>query len=78
MSDTQPPAPEEAPAPLAIHPVAPRLKNGLKIPHIGPHIHAYRKAHEETVGHESDKWWAKVSSTFCNFCITISSRFWTV
>ena len=45
-----------------IHPVAPRLRNGHKIPHIGPHIHAYRKLHQETVGHESDKWWAKVST----------------
>jgi hypothetical protein len=50
------PVPEPAP----IHPVAPRLKNGSKIPHIGPHINAYRLAHAETVGHESDKWWAKV------------------
>ena len=43
-----------------VHPVAPRLKNGPKVPHIGPHFHAYKKAHEETVGHESDKWWSKV------------------
>ena len=48
---------------VPIHPVAPRLKNGPKVPHIGPHIHAYKKAHEETVGHESDKWWAKVRRT---------------
>ncbi|EDR02821.1 acetate--CoA ligase [Laccaria bicolor S238N-H82] len=41
-----------------IHPVAPRLKSGPKTPHVGPHIHAYRDAHKETVGHESDKWWA--------------------
>lgn len=45
---------------IPIHPVAPRLANGLKIPHIGPHIEAYRAAHKETVGHESDQWWAKV------------------
>ena len=43
------------------HPIAPRLKNGPKIPHIGPHFDAYHSAHKETVGHESDKWWAKVS-----------------
>ncbi|TFK31281.1 hypothetical protein BDQ12DRAFT_753468 [Crucibulum laeve] len=50
---------EEAAAPIPIHPVAPRLAKGLKKPHIGPHIEAYRSAHKETVGHESDKWWAK-------------------
>jgi acetyl-CoA synthetase len=44
----------------SIHPVAPRLK-GLKQPHIGPDIEAYYAAHKETVGHESDKWWAKVN-----------------
>ena len=46
--------------PAPIHPVAPRLKTGPKIPHIGPDINAYRSAHEKTLGHESDKWWAKV------------------
>lgn len=44
-----------------MHPVAPRLKAGPKQPHIGPDIDAYRSAHKETVGHESDKWWAKVN-----------------
>lgn len=24
------------------HPIAPRLKNGHKTPHVGPHIHAYK------------------------------------
>ncbi|KAF8802010.1 acetate--CoA ligase [Phlegmacium glaucopus] len=43
---------------VVIHPVAPRLKQGKK-PHVGPDIDAYRAAHKETVGHESDKWWAK-------------------
>lgn len=61
MSDQQPPAPVPKDEHPPIHPVAPRLKDGPKIPHVGPHIHAYKKAHEETVGHESDKWWAKVS-----------------
>ncbi|PSR73241.1 hypothetical protein PHLCEN_2v10901 [Hermanssonia centrifuga] len=61
MSDQQTPVENGTEAHPAIHPVAPRLKNGSKIPHIGPHIHAYRKAHEETVGHESDKWWAKMA-----------------
>ena len=45
----------------AIHPVAPRMKEGPKQPHIGPNIEAYHSAHKETVGHESDKWWAKVN-----------------
>jgi len=44
---------------VPIHPVAPRLKSGPKTPHIAPHIEAYRAAHKETVGHESDAWWAK-------------------
>ncbi|KAK0224365.1 hypothetical protein IW262DRAFT_1268876 [Armillaria fumosa] len=46
---------------IPIHPVAPRLANGLKVPHVGPHIEAYRAAHKETVGHESDQWWAKMA-----------------
>ncbi len=45
---------------IPIHPVAPRLKHGSKKPHIGPHIDDYHAAHKETVGHESDNWWAKV------------------
>ena len=69
MSDAQQPtvngasseqAPNGADDHPAIHPVAPRLKNGPKVPHIGPHIHAYRSIHSQTLGHESDKWWAKV------------------
>ncbi|KAH9851031.1 acetate--CoA ligase [Lenzites betulinus] len=43
------------------HPIAPRLKNGHKTPHIGPHIHAYKSVHSQTVGHESDAWWAKMA-----------------
>lgn len=49
---------------VPIHPVAPRLKAGSKIPHIGPDLAAYKAAHAETLGHESDKWWRKVNS--CN------------
>ena len=49
-----------APETVPTHPIAPRVKNGPKTPHIGPHINAYRNFHSETVGHESDKWWAKV------------------
>lgn len=43
-----------------LHPVAPRIKDGPKKPHIAPDIHAYREAHKLSLGHESDKWWAKV------------------
>ncbi|KAH6901954.1 acetyl-coenzyme a synthetase [Coprinopsis sp. MPI-PUGE-AT-0042] len=39
-------------------PVAPRVLKGPKKPHIA-HIDEYRQTHSETVGHESDKWWAK-------------------
>ena len=60
--DASAPVPNGTDAHPNIHPIAPRLKNGHKIPHIGPHIHAYRKLHSETVGHESDKWWAKVNT----------------
>ena len=45
---------------VPIHPIAPRLKSGTKKPHIGPHIDAYKELHGESMGHESDKWWAKV------------------
>ncbi|KAJ8462925.1 hypothetical protein ONZ45_g17763 [Pleurotus djamor] len=47
----------DAPEVVPIHPVAPRILKGRKRPHVGPHYHAYKQAHEETVGHESDKWW---------------------
>jgi acetyl-CoA synthetase len=50
----------DIPEPIPIHPVAPRLKEGHKKPHVGPHIGAYKATHAETIGHESDKWWAKV------------------
>jgi hypothetical protein len=45
---------------IPVHPIAPRLSNGPKTPHIGPNIQAYKAAHGETIGHESDHWWAKV------------------
>ena len=67
-AETKPDAAAAAPAAeipthlqVPTHPIAPRLQNGSKIPHIGPHIHAYKAAHSETVGNESDKWWARVS-----------------
>ena len=61
MADVQTDAGAANPVPsVPTHPIAPRVAAGPKVPHIGPHIHAYRAAHQETVGHESDKWWAKV------------------
>ncbi|KAG9227010.1 hypothetical protein CCMSSC00406_0008982 [Pleurotus cornucopiae] len=51
----------EAPEAIPIHPVASRILKGRKKPHVGPHFHAYKQAHEETVGHESDAWWAKTA-----------------
>jgi hypothetical protein len=45
---------------IPVHPVAPRLKSGLRKPHIEPDIHAYRDAYKQSLGHESNKWWAKV------------------
>ncbi|KAF8733266.1 hypothetical protein AX14_003959 [Amanita brunnescens Koide BX004] len=46
---------------IPVHPIAPRLTNGPKTPHIGPNVKAYHAAHAETVGHESDHWWAKMA-----------------
>ena len=48
---------------VPIHPVAPRMNEGYKHykqPHVGPHRDAYHKAHSETIGPGSDKFWAKV------------------
>jgi len=50
--------------PIPIHPVAPRLKAGLKVPHVGPDLAAYQFSHAKTLGHESDAWWRKASSCF--------------
>jgi hypothetical protein len=62
-----------ASAAIPIHPVAPRMKNGTKQPHIGPNIDAYRKAHSETIGHESDHWWAKVLQSLSQLsCLMIT------
>lgn len=52
--------PEDAKG-IPVHPVAPRLQQGPKTPHIGPDIHAYRTAHAETLDPRSDQWWAKVA-----------------
>lgn len=50
----------DSPEQVPLHPIAPRLKNGSKIPHIGPDIDAYKAAHAVTVAEDSDEWWAKV------------------
>jgi acetyl-CoA synthetase len=50
---------------VPVHPVAPRLAQGTKTPHIGPDIDAYRAAHAQTVGEGSDEWWEKVSTPLC-------------
>lgn len=48
---------------VPLHPVAPRLKDGPKIPHLGPDIDAYGAAHALTIAENSDEWWAKVCTT---------------
>ena len=47
--------------PVPTYPVAPRLKNGPKKPHVGPTIKEYQALHAQTVGLGSDEWWAKAS-----------------
>ncbi|KAJ7594060.1 hypothetical protein C8J56DRAFT_1012431 [Mycena floridula] len=43
------------------HPVAPRLANGTKTPHLAS-LDAYKLAHKATIGgRESDEWWAKMA-----------------
>ena len=49
-----------------IHPVAPRLRNGPKKPHVGPTRDHYHEHHSQTVGEQSDKWWEKVSRDLMN------------
>lgn len=48
---------------IPLHPVAPRLKDGPKTPHLGPDIDSYRAAHALTIAEDSDEWWAKVCTT---------------
>ncbi|KAJ7663613.1 hypothetical protein B0H17DRAFT_1162843 [Mycena rosella] len=52
MSDTPPEA-------IVTHPVAKRMGSGTRTPHVGPDLAAYRAAHAETVGENSDGWWAE-------------------
>ncbi|KAG5643417.1 acetyl-CoA synthetase [Asterophora parasitica] len=50
---------EETPIVVPKHPIAPRVANGPRTPHVGPHIDAYHQAHKVTVGEGSDEWWAQ-------------------
>ncbi|KIL66560.1 hypothetical protein M378DRAFT_185923 [Amanita muscaria Koide BX008] len=52
-SDSHPPVP--------LRPVAPRLSQGPKTPHVAPDIDAYKAAHAETIGANAEEWWAKVA-----------------
>ncbi|KAH9947778.1 acetate--CoA ligase [Amylocystis lapponica] len=52
---------DDTPQSVPTHPIAPRLKNGKKTPHVGPHIHAYKAHYSQTLGHESNQWWAKMA-----------------
>jgi len=48
-------------ADVQIFPVAPRLTHPDRpTPYVGPAIPDYRAAHRQTVGSDSDEWWAKV------------------
>lgn len=42
------------------HPIAPRIKDHQKKPHVGPDFEAYRTLYEKTIGEGSDEWWAQV------------------
>jgi hypothetical protein len=44
--------------PVPIHPVAPRLKDGPKKPHVGT-IDDYRALHAQSIGPGSDEYWSK-------------------
>lgn len=53
MADSQPQS-------IPTHPIAPRVKNHKKKPHVGPDIQTYRDHHAKTIGDGSDEWWAQV------------------
>lgn len=52
--------------PVPIHPVAPRLKDGPKKPHVGPTIDDYKTLHAQTIGPGSDEYWTKASRDTVN------------
>ena len=49
--------------PVPKHPIAPKVRQGGVIPHIGPSIEDYKKVHAQTIGAQSDEWWGTVSRT---------------
>jgi len=58
-------------ADVPIFPVAPRLTHPDRpTPYVGPAIPDYRAVHRQTVGNDSDEWWAKVriSALFLSSC----------
>jgi hypothetical protein len=52
--------------PVPIHPVAPRLKDGPKKPHVGPTIDDYKALHAQSIGPGSDEYWTKASRDTVN------------
>jgi len=52
MAKTPPPQ-------VSLHPVASRVRERKS--HVGPDIHSYQAAHAQSVGHESDNWWAAMA-----------------
>jgi hypothetical protein len=51
---------------VPIHPVAPRLKDGPKKPHVGPTIGDYKALHTQSIGPGSDEYWTKASRNTVN------------
>jgi hypothetical protein len=51
--------------PVPIHPVAPRLKNGPKKPHVGT-VADYKALHAPSIGPGSDAYWGKASRNTVN------------
>lgn len=54
----------EVSAPVPKHPIAPKVADGPKTPHVGPTFDAYAEAHAQTIGPQSDEWWGKVRFAF--------------
>ncbi|KAL5478505.1 ACS2 [Sanghuangporus weigelae] len=44
-----------------IYPIASRMREGPKKPHIGPSRKEYQASHAKTVGDGSDEWWEKIA-----------------
>lgn len=56
---------------IPTHPIASRVQNHQKKPHVGPDIQTYRDHHEKTVGEGSDEWWAQVRLFAICLCLPI-------